>query len=120
MRLIRTLIAVPVLLAFGHGWLNAQEAPDRIFINGKIVTVDDYFSIHEAVAVRGERFVATGSSEEIRALAGDDTVVTDLGGRTVIPGLIDNHNHVIPRHRVLAQRGPAGRRHQPRRSVGDS
>ena len=95
MRLIRTLIAVPVLLAFGHGWLNAQEAPDRIFINGKIVTVDDYFSIHEAVAVRGERFVATGSSEEIRALAGDDTVVTDLGGRTVIPGLIDNHNHVI-------------------------
>ena len=43
----------------------------------------------------GERFLATGSSEEIRALADADTVVTDLGGRTVIPGLIDNHNHVI-------------------------
>ena len=95
MRLIRTLIAVPVLLAFGHGWLNAQEAPDRVFINGKIITVDDYFSIHEAVAVRGERFLATGSSEAIRALADEDTAVTDLGGRTVIPGLIDNHNHVI-------------------------
>ena len=95
MRLIRTLIAVPVLLGFGHGWLNAQEAPDRIFINGKIVTVDDYFSIQEAVAVRGERFLATGSSEEIQALADADTVVTDLGGRTVVPGLIDNHNHVI-------------------------
>ena len=95
MRSIRTMIAVPVLLAFGHGWLNAQEAPDQVFINGKIVTVDDYFSIHEAVAVRGERFLATGSSEEIRALADDDTVITDLGGRTVVPGLIDNHNHVI-------------------------
>ena len=95
MRLIRTLIAVPVLLAFGHGSLNAQEAPDRVFINGKIVTVDDYFSIHEAVAVRGERFLATGSSEEMQALADAETVVTDLGGRTVIPGLIDNHNHVI-------------------------
>ena len=95
MRSIRTMIAVPVLLAFGHGWLNAQEAPDQVFINGKIVTVDDYFSIHEGVAVLGERFLATGSSEEIRALADDDTVVTDLGGRTVIPGLIDNHNHVI-------------------------
>ena len=95
MRLVRTLIAVPVLLAFGHSWLNAQEAPDRIFINGKIVTVDDYFAIQEAVAVRGERFLATGSSEEIQALADADTVVTDLGGRTVVPGLIDNHNHVI-------------------------
>lgn len=95
MRLIGTLIAIPVLLAFGHGWSYAQEAPDRIFINGKIVTVDDYFSIHEAVAVLGERFLATGGSEEIQALADADTVVTDLGGRTVIPGLIDNHNHVI-------------------------
>ena len=95
MRLIRTLIAIPVLLAFGHGWLYAQEAPDQIFINGKIITVDDYFSIHEAVAVRGERFLATGSSEAIRALADQDTVVADLGGRTVITGLIDNHNHVI-------------------------
>ena len=95
MRWIRTLIAIPVSLAFGHGWLQAQEAPDQVFINGKIVTVDDYFSIREAVAVLGERFLATGGSEEIQALAGADTVVTDLGGRTVIPGLIDNHNHVI-------------------------
>ena len=95
MSTIRGLIAVPVLLVFGQGLLFAQEAPDRIFINGKIISVDDYFSIHEAVAVRGERFLATGSSEEIQALADADTVVTDLGGRTVIPGLIDNHNHVI-------------------------
>ena len=95
MSTIRALIAVPVALVLGVGLLSAQEAPDRIFINGKIVTVDDYFSIQEAVAVRGERFLATGSSEEIQSLADADTVVTDLGGRTVIPGLIDNHNHVI-------------------------
>ena len=95
MSTVRALIAVPVALVLGLGLLNAQEAPDRIFINGKIVTVDDYFSIKEAVAVRGERFLATGSSEEIQALADADTAVTDLGGRTVIPGLIDNHNHVI-------------------------
>ena len=49
----------------GHGVLSAQEAPDQIFVNGKIVTVNDYFLIHEAVAVRGERFLATGSNEEI-------------------------------------------------------
>ena len=95
MRTTRALILTLVFGIAGHGMLFAQEAPDQIFINGKIITVDDYFSIEEAVAVRGERFLATGSSEAVQALADADTVVTDLGGRTVIPGLIDNHNHVI-------------------------
>ena len=75
--------------------LYAQEAADTILLNGKIVTVDDYFSIQEAVAIRGERIAAVGSNEAIRALGGPDTRTIDLGGRTVIPGLIDNHNHVI-------------------------
>ena len=95
MRTTRALILTLVFGMAGHGMLFAQEAPDQIFINGKIITVDDYFSIEEAVAVRGERFLATGSSEAVQALADADTVVTDLRGRTVIPGLIDNHNHVI-------------------------
>jgi len=73
----------------------AQEDPDVILVNGKIVTVDDYFSIHEAVAIRGDRIAAVGSNELIRDLAGPQTEIEDLGGRTVIPGLIDNHNHVI-------------------------
>jgi hypothetical protein len=72
-----------------------QQAPDRILINGKIVTVDDHFSIEEAVAIRDGRVVAVGDSDTLRELAGPATAVDDLGGRTVIPGLIDNHNHVI-------------------------
>lgn len=92
---IRSSISTLVFCIAAQGVLSAQEAPDRIFINGKIIAVDDYFSVREAVAVGGDRFLATGSNEEIRALADLDTVVTDLGGRTVIPGLIDNHNHVI-------------------------
>jgi len=95
MRTTRALILTLFFGTAGHGLLLAQEAPDHVFINGKIITVDDYFSIQEAVAVRGQRFLATGSSEEIQALADAETVVTDLAGRTVIPGLIDNHNHVI-------------------------
>lgn len=47
-----------------------------------------------AVAIRDGRFVATGSDEEIRALAGPTTVVEDLGGAAVVPGLIDAHNHM--------------------------
>jgi len=75
--------------------VNAQEAPDTIYLNGKIVTVDDYFSIEEAVAVRGNSIQAVGSNEEISSLKGGSTLVLDLQGRTMIPGLIDNHNHVV-------------------------
>ncbi len=62
------------------------EAPTRILVNGKIVTVDDQFSIQQAVAISGERIVAVGSDAQIRALAGPGTEVSDLGGRTVLPG----------------------------------
>jgi predicted amidohydrolase YtcJ len=73
----------------------AAQTPDAILINGKILTVDPRFSVREALAVRGERISAVGSTAEIRALAGPATRVIDLGGRTVIPGLIDSHMHAI-------------------------
>ena len=64
-------------------------------VNGKIVTVDERFSIASAVALEGDRITATGTSAEILAHAGPGAEVVDLDGRTVIPGLIDNHNHVV-------------------------
>ncbi len=82
------------ILIWGGGAAVAQ-VPDSIFVNGKIVTVDEAFSIAEAVAVAGGRILAVGSNGEVRALAGPGTAILDLGGRTVIPGLIDNHNHMI-------------------------
>lgn len=86
------LIALLLTLTAFHA---EAQAPDRILLNGKIITVDDQFHIAEALAISGERIVAVGSSAEIRALADEETEIDDLGGRTVIPGLIDNHNHVI-------------------------
>lgn len=68
---------------------------DLILTNGKIVTVDDRFTIAQAVAIKGERIVAIGKDADIRKRAGKDTRVIDLKGRTVIPGLIDNHAHFI-------------------------
>src|SRR5689334_2160364 len=65
---------------------------DTILINGKVVVYDAPPA--HALAVRDGRIVAIGS-DDIRALAGSSTRVIDLGGRTVIPGLIDSHIHAI-------------------------
>ena len=73
----------------------SAHAIDTIVINGKIVTVDDRFSIVQALAIKDKRIVATGSTAEIRKLAEANTKVIDVKGRTVIPGLIDNHSHWI-------------------------
>ena len=68
---------------------------DTVLVGGKIVTVDDRFTIAEAVAVKNERIVAVGSTAEIEKLKGPSTRVLDVGSRTVIPGLIDNHAHFM-------------------------
>ena len=74
----------------------AQTRPaDIVLVNGKIVTVDDRFTIAEALAIRDQRIVAVGSNAEIEKLKGPQTRTIALGGRTVIPGLIDNHSHWI-------------------------
>jgi len=68
-------------------------APDTIFINGKLVVYDG--APAQALAVRDGKIAAIGDTPGIRVLAGPSTRVIDLGGRTVIPGLIDSHIHAI-------------------------
>jgi len=67
--------------------------PDLVLVNGHVLTVDRAFSSAEAVAVTGERITAVGASADLRRLAGPNTRVIDLAGRTLIPGLMDNHLH---------------------------
>ena len=68
---------------------------DMVLLNGKVVTVDPEFSVTEAVAVREGRIVAVGSSAEVGEMAGKETEVIDLRGKTVLPGLIDSHLHML-------------------------
>ena len=68
-------------------------APDIILVNGKLVVYDG--APAQALAVRDGKIAAIGDTPGIRALAGPATRVIDLGGRTVIPGLIDSHIHAI-------------------------
>jgi predicted amidohydrolase YtcJ len=69
------------------------SSPDLILFNAQVITVDGTFSTAEAVAITGNTFAAVGKSEIVRALASGSTRQIDLKGRTVIPGLMDNHLH---------------------------
>src|SRR5688572_12412215 len=76
--------------------LAAQPPPaDLILTNGRILTVDGRFTVAAAVAITGDRLSRVGSTADVGALAGPRTRRIDLGGRTVIPGLIDNHMHLL-------------------------
>jgi predicted amidohydrolase YtcJ len=86
--------AFALLLAVAAPALAAEQA-DLILHNGKIVTVDDHFTVAQAVAIKGERVIATGKNGDIAKLAGSGTRRIDLKGKTVIPGLIDNHAHFM-------------------------
>ncbi|MDE0001037.1 MAG: amidohydrolase family protein, partial [Rhodospirillaceae bacterium] len=88
---IHALLALCLLLP----GLGSGQAPDRILYNGKVLTVDRDFSVASSIAIRGERILAVGETDEVRPLAGEDTEEIDLEGRTVIPGLIDNHIHYL-------------------------
>ncbi|MEH0197506.1 amidohydrolase [Caulobacter sp. CCNWLY153] len=72
-----------------------MTSPDLILRNGRFTTLDRGNPNAEAVAVTEGRFSAVGTETEVMALAGPDTRVVDLKGRRVLPGLIDNHLHII-------------------------
>ncbi len=68
---------------------------DLILVNGRIYTVDDSRPMVSALAVRNGRILLAGADREIRALAGARTRVVDVGGGTVIPGMVDAHAHLL-------------------------
>lgn len=71
------------------------QTPDLILHNGRITTLDRANPGATAVAIRDGRFIGVGRSEDVLPLAGHHTRVIDLMGRPVLPGLIDNHIHII-------------------------
>ncbi|HEY8486663.1 MAG TPA: amidohydrolase [Limnochordales bacterium] len=104
---LRPLLALPAAACWAGGaWhapaaaaLAAPAAPapyhpaDLVLLNGKVVTLDARSRIAQALAVRDGLIVAVGSNGEVLRWIGPETRVVDVGGRTVIPGLIDSHTH---------------------------
>ncbi len=77
-----------------------QGYADTIFVNGKVVSMDDVSrstsvgSIYQAIAIKGDKIMKLGTSSQVRAMAGPDTVILDLRGKTLIPGIIEPHSHM--------------------------
>ncbi|MDR7008836.1 amidohydrolase [Paraburkholderia strydomiana] len=72
-----------------------QDASDLIFFNGRFTTLDKSNPTATAVAIRDSKFTAVGSDSEVSQLQSGRTRSVDLNGRSALPGLIDNHLHII-------------------------
>ncbi len=77
-------------------------APDLLIRNGRVWTGDPSHPRAEAVAIAGNRIAAVGTEAVARAAVSRDAEVIDAGGRTVLPGLIDAHNHYLATAEALA------------------
>ena len=82
-----------VALSAQRPLLPRPPAPDLVLFNGKVITVDRGFTVHEAVAIIGDRIMAVGNDDQMRTVSGPSTRMIDLKGHSVIPGLMDNHLH---------------------------
>jgi predicted amidohydrolase YtcJ len=72
-----------------------QDAPDWILLNGRFTTLDRSKPVATAVAIKDGKFIAVGSDSEVSQLKANSTRTVDLKGRAALPGLIDNHLHII-------------------------
>lgn len=96
LRQLVVIIISALAATTSHG--GTSPYAEIIIVNGQVITADNddpkKVTIAEAVAIRGDRILAVGSNREINALKADWTEVIDAKGNSVIPGLIDTHNHL--------------------------
>ena len=107
----RIFSTLSLVFLLGFGPVLAQQLPDlvaahgyadMILVNGKIAAMDDRSStpnsagqFFQAMAIKGKTIMALGTDAEIRRLAGPNTRLVDVGGKTVLPGLIQTHYHIF-------------------------
>ena len=74
----------------------ARDTGTVVIRGATVLPVDPAFSAHEAIAIRGNRILAVGTEDQVRAAAGPDAQVLDRPGATILPGFIEPHAHVLP------------------------
>lgn len=95
-------VLVPVMAQQLPALVAQQGYADLVLVNGKIVSMEDRSTtpgtmgrVVDAMAIKGKRIMALGTEQEMRALSGSDTRFVNVGGKTVIPGLIQTHYHIF-------------------------
>jgi predicted amidohydrolase YtcJ len=93
---IHRLLAVSIVVCI-PGAMSAQELPpaQTVLVGGRILTMDADARVVSALAIHDGKILAVGTDEQIRQLADGRTVVVELDGRTVIPGIIAAHCHAV-------------------------
>ena len=94
MRLFFVLIVNCSLICFAIGCSTVEKA-DLVIHNGAIYTMDDNNPAAEAVAVTGNKIVSIGSNDEINKMIAKQTEAIDLQGKTMTPGFIESHGHIL-------------------------
>jgi len=103
-RFIATSTAAAGVAAYGLSRrVQAAEQATTVFTGGPVITMDDAMSVVEALAISGNRIVAVGARDDVLRAAGPNARKIDLDGRTLMPGLIDPHQHPIPGGIMLTQ-----------------
>ena len=94
---IRHLLVLTSLLTVSSlsSNLYAQEKADLVIHNAKVHSMENNYTVAEAIAIKGNKIIAVGSNQEIKKNQGKNSKVIDAKGKTVIPGLFDSHAHVI-------------------------
>ncbi|MFG1345009.1 amidohydrolase family protein [Xanthobacter autotrophicus DSM 431] len=92
---MRNALRAAVTLLVGLSAAQAETPADFVLRNGKVYAADPARSIRSAFAVRGNTIAAVGDDEAMKPLIGPQTRVVDLGGKFVMPGLIDAHSHPV-------------------------
>lgn len=72
-----------------------MKVADKVFFNGNIYTMNNDYYHAEAIAVKDQKILFVGSNEDSKQYAGEKTEMIDLKGETVIPGIIENHTHLL-------------------------
>jgi len=87
-----SIVVLGLLCVATHG---VERTADLVLYDGRVVTMTAEGDVHEAIAVSGNRILHVGTTNEVLALAGPETERIDLAGRSLYPGFIDPHTHLL-------------------------